>query len=309
MKKLHLRQSANKNLLAQFQKNLQQINYSKDTVYNANSSVKEYLFYLELNQINLFDTKDLNPYFEYLKTRSNQRTDGGLSMAYLHKHLAFLKLFYVFLERKKSIREPIFPKLVKSKSQPKMLSVQEVEQLFKSCDQTLLGKRNKAVLAIYYGLGLRRKEGVQLKIEDINFSKEEVFIAQSKTHRQRIVPMSDHVKTILEDYIFNVREKLVPKDKSTSSVLVTERGKALAAESVSYVIRKLIKDAKIKKQASAHTLRHSIATHLLQSGMKLESIALFLGHRSLDSTQIYTHLVEGRHPKNEKDKPMREHQD
>lgn len=295
MKKLELRSSAYKNLLAQFKRHLEQINYSKDTVYNASNSVKEYLFFLQERDTTLSKNIDLQSYFNYLKTRSNQRTDGGLSIAYLHKHRAFLKLFYEFLEQKKGIKQPVYPNLPKPKSEPKMLSVQEVKQLFKTCDETLLGKRNKAVLAIYYGLGLRRKEGVGLKIEDLNFDKEEVFISQSKTHRQRIVPMSDHVKSILEDYIFNVREKLVPKDKSTSSVLVTERGKSLGSESMAYILKKILKESKIKKQASLHTLRHSIATHLLQSGMKLESIALFLGHRSLDSTQIYTHLV------NEKD--------
>jgi integrase/recombinase XerD len=291
MKKLELRNSANKTLLAQFKRHLDQINYSKETVYIGNNSIKEYLHYAELQQLDLHKIIDLSHYFEHLQKRSNQKTDGGLSVAYLHKHRSMLKLFYEFLERTKGIKLPIFPKLPKPKSSPKMLSVKEVEQLFKVCDQTLLGKRNKAVLAIYYGLGLRRKEGVQLKVEDLNFSKDEVFISQSKTHRQRIVPMSDHVKEILEDYIFNVREKLVPQDKSTSAVLVTERGKPLASESVAYILKKIVKESKIKSPASLHTLRHSIATHLLQSGMKLESIALFLGHRSLDSTQIYTHLI------------------
>jgi integrase/recombinase XerD len=182
--------------------------------------------------------------------------------------------------------------LPKVKTSPKALSVMQIKQLFNSCDESLLGKRNKALLAVYYGLGLRRKEGVQLNIDELDFSKEEILVAKSKTGRQRIVPMSEHVKTILDDYIFNVREKLVPKDKSTTTVLVTQRGKPLSAETASYILRKLIKESKIKSSASLHTLRHSIATHLLQSGMKLESIALFLGHKSLDSTQIYTHLTE-----------------
>ena len=98
------------------------------------------------------------------------------------------------------------------------------------------------------------------------------------------------MQTILEDYLFNVREKLIDKSKSEYSVLVTEKGSRLSPESVTYILQKMLTDAKIKTKASPHTLRHSIATHLLQSGMKLESIALFLGHKSLDSTQIYTHL-------------------
>lgn len=295
MKKLELRSSANKDLLAQFSTHLQTLNYSKETVYTANNGVKEYLHHAEQNEIDFIEAPKLILYFDYLKKRPNHRRDGGLSMAYLHKHLDALKRFYQFLLLTKEVNAPVFPTLPKYKSYPKVLSVKEVEQLFKTCNDHLLGKRNRAVLALYYGLGLRRKEGVQLKVEDLNFDKEEAFISQSKTHRQRIVPMSDHVKEILEDYVFNVREKLVPQDKSTSSVLVTETGKPMPVGTVTYILQKLVKESKIKTHASAHTLRHSIATHLLESGMRLEDIALFLGHRSLDSTQIYTHINNDNH--------------
>lgn len=295
MKKLDLRNGANKALLAEFERHLQTLNYSKDTVYNANNGVKEYLHFLELKDVLLREvTTELRDFFKYLEQRGNQRTDGGLSVAYLHKHRSFLKLFYTFLSLNESIETPWFPSLAKAKSRPKALRVDEIKKLFNACDNSLLGKRNKALLAVYYGLGLRRKEGAELCLEDLDFSKEEVFVAKSKTHRQRIVPMSDHVRGILEDYVFNVREKLIPEDKSTATLLVTEHGKPLSVETVAYVVRKLNKESKIKTHASVHTLRHSIATHLLQGGMKLESIALFLGHRSLDSTQIYTHLAEGR---------------
>ncbi len=290
MKKLELRTSAYKAILAQFSRNLQQINYAKDTVYNATNSVKEYLCYAELYQLDIATTRELNTYFDYLQQRTNQKLDGSLSIAYLHKHRSMLKLFYQFLARTQNVQLPVFPVLEKPKSSPKVLSVQQVKALFKACDESLLGIRNKAVLAVYYGLGLRRKEGVQLMIEDLDFDREEVLITQSKTNRQRIVPMSEHVKAILEEYMFNVREKLVPENKTTAAVLVTDKGKPLSSESVSYIIRTLIAKAKITTPASTHTLRHSIATHLLESGMKLENIALFLGHKSLDSTQIYTHI-------------------
>jgi len=291
MKKLDLRHSAYKNLLAQFSTHLQVLNYSKDTVYNAENYLKEYLVYLQQQDIELSEQRDLTAYFEYLKTRTNHRTDGGLSLNSLHKHKSILKLFYDFLEHTQNHQRIEFPLLAKPKTHPKVLSLKEVESLFKVCDKSLLGKRNKAILALYYGLGLRKGEAVQLSIVDVDFEKEEVFIAQSKTSQQRIVPMSEHVKTILEDYVFNVREKLVPQDKSTMSLLVTEHGKAMSGETAVYTLKKLLLEAKIKTPASLHTLRHSIATHLLQSGMKLESIALFLGHKSLDSTQIYTHLT------------------
>lgn len=291
MKKLDLRHNEYKVLLAQFTKHLTTLNYSKETVYNAENYTKEYLVYLQEHQLELSKVKELTTYFDYLQTRSNQKTTGALSLNSLHKHRSTLKLFYDFLHHIKSFHPVSFPLLAKPKTYPKVLNLKDVQQLFNACDDTLLGKRNKAVLALYYGLGLRKKEGVMLGVTEVDFIKEEVFIAQSKTSYQRIVPMSEHVKAILEDYVFNVREKLVPKDKSTTTLLVTELGKPLHGETAVYILKKLLREAKIKKQASLHTLRHSIATHLLESGMKLENIALFLGHRSLDSTQIYTHLT------------------
>jgi integrase/recombinase XerD len=291
MKKLAITNAIHLQLLKGFKRHLEQINYSTQTIYNANNSAREYVHYINQNNLD-FNTVNPANYFDYLQKRSNNRRDGGLSIAYLHKHRSFLKLFHAFLLRSKGIKMPVFPNLPRPKSAPKVLTIKQVEQLFKTCDNSLLGKRNKAVLAVYYGLGLRRKEGASLQVDQLDFGKEEVFVAQSKTSTQRIVPMSDHVKDILDDYMYNVREKLVPKDKSTSELLVTERGKPLSVESVSYIIKRLVEASKIKTPASAHTLRHSVATHLLQAGMSLENIALFLGHTSLDSTQIYTHLTE-----------------
>lgn len=290
MKNLDLRDSANREHLALFQKHLEILGYSKETVSTSLNNCKELLSYLEKDRRSIAQTSNLLPYFEYLQTRSNQKFQGGLSVATLHKQRTSIKLFYEFLASTQGIACPQLPTLQKTKSTPCVLSVKEVEQLFKACGNSFLGKRNKAVLALYYGLGLRRKEGVQLKVEDLNFDKDEVLITQSKTHRQRVVPMSDHVKQIIEDYVFNVREKLIPQDRSTDALLVTERGTPLSVQTVYYIVKSLGTEAKIKTSFGVHTLRHSIATHLLQAGMSLENIALFLGHTSLDSTQIYTHL-------------------
>lgn len=293
MKKLDLRNSAYKKLLAQFSTHLETLNYSKGTVYGSENSVKEFLHFLEEQEFELLDStsKELSQYFAYLQNRANLRRGGGLSASYLNKHHHALSLFFDYLIFSDvQLVKPIIPVFKKVSYTPTVLTTKEMESLFNTCTNKLLGKRDKALLALYYGLGLRKKEGIQLKVEDVDFQKEEVFIAQSKTHRQRRVPMSEHVKNILEEYLFNVREKLVPSDKSVDAFLVTERGNKLSNETPVLILRKLIKEAKITTPASLHSLRHSIATHLLQSGMKLESIALFLGHKSLDSTQIYTHI-------------------
>jgi integrase/recombinase XerD len=215
-------------------------------------------------------------------------------MSYLQKIRSSLVLFYDFLKVSQTIHfeQIVFPEIKKGIYIPTVLSKEGVQTLFNTCDESLLGKRNKALLAIYYGCGLRRQEGTDLNIEDIDLNKGQIFIAKSKTRRQRNVPINKSMLDIVEDYLFNVREKLIDKEDSQNAFLVTEKGNRLAKETVVYILKSLLKEAKITTKASPHTLRHSIATHLLQSGMKLENISLFLGHRSLDSTQIYTHLVE-----------------
>jgi integrase/recombinase XerD len=294
MKKLELNHAASKEILSQFERNLKTLNYSKDTVYNATNGIKEYLHYLQKQELDVKATssKTIAAYFDYLKTRTNVRRGGGLSIAYLKKHRCSLKQFYTYLNLSGyytvNISYPILPRV---NTHPKVLSIVQIKQLFSVCDDGLQGKRNKALLALYYGCGLRRKEGVMLNVEDIDLHKSEVFVSKSKTRTQRHVPMNEGVQKLLEDYLFNAREMLLPSDTSESALLITQRGKRISPENISYVMKNLLNKSEITtKNIGLHTLRHSIATHLLQAGMKLEDIALFLGHKSIDSTQIYTHL-------------------
>lgn len=298
MKKNELQNGAYKILHAQFKTHLQTLNYSEGTIKSSQMNSKEFLHYLENNHIPLQQatTREITEYFNFLQTSINKNTGLGLSTGYIQKIRSDLKVFYEFLHltQKQIYPSPVFPEIKGKKPVPRVLTKEEVQKLFKACDDTLLGKRNKAILAIYYGSGLRRQEGTNLNIEDLDLNKGSLFIAKTKTRRQRNVPISTKMQQIIEDYLFNVREKLIDKDLAESAVLVTERGKRLTPDSVTYILQKLVKESKITTAVSAHTLRHSIATHFLQSGMQLESIALFLGHKSLDSTQIYTHLSNQR---------------
>lgn len=300
MKTKELHNGAYKILHAQFKTHLQTLNYSKGTVDASVRAVKEYLHKIENSQQKLIDisTKEIKEYFVYLEHRKNEKTGLGLSLSYLKKIRTSLELFYKFLQLTQTEEYPIpsFPEIKSGTFVPKVLTKDEVHILFNSCDESLIGKRNKAMLSLYYGCGLRRQEAINLNVEDLDLNKNTVFIAKSKTHRQRIVFMSENIQKIMEDYLFNIREKIIPSDKSETALLVSERGQRISKERVNQLMQKIVKDSNSKslkeKRPGLHTLRHSIATHLLQAGMKLENISLFLGHKSLDSTQIYTHLKE-----------------
>ena len=290
-----------KDLHAQFETNLQILNYAPSTIKTDVQNLRHYLEYLEKKKINLKSTSSetVKNYFEMLETRPNQNTGTALSMSFLSKIKTALALFYEFLELTQKERYPsiVFPSLKRIPFRPTVLTKQEIKQLFDategSHDSDLLSKRNKMLLVLYYGCGLRRMEAVNLNVEDIDLVKGFVFISKSKTKEQRNVPLNSKMQEIVEDYLYNVREKLIDKELAESALLVTQRGIRLTSDSADWIIQKLVKKSKIKTKASAHTLRHSIATHLLENGMKLENIALFLGHKSIDTTQLYTHLVVG----------------
>jgi integrase/recombinase XerD len=287
-------------LLADFSTHLNTLNYSAGTNRSCKYGVRDYLIWLENKEIELLNSNSetMKIYFEKLTTQANQKTGSGLSVAYLEKIRSALQLFYSFLRLTQTEKYlvPIFPMLKKVQVEVVILSKEEAQLLLNACDKTLLGKRDKALLSLYYGCGLRRQEATNLNLEDVDFGRGSVFISKSKTHHQRFVFMSQNIQIILEDYAFNVREKLMGKNPKEASFFLTERGSRVSTPTASYIFEKALQATKnrvlIDKKPSIHTLRHSIATHLLNAGMKLENIALFLGHRSLDSTQIYTHISQ-----------------
>ena len=277
---------------------LQTLNYSKSTVYNSPNYVKELLHYLEQNEY--FDYSHLSSdlienYFDYLQTRAKEKQDGALSFGSLKKHQNAIVNFATFLKKTgETVPSFSFPFIENQRKQITVLSIEEVQLLFDNCANDLLGKRNKAMLCLFYNCGLRKLEGINLNVEDIDLIKCLIFIRKSKTHRQRYVPMSKGAKEIIEDYLFSVRELILPSNSNENAFLITNKGTRFSLFLPPYLLRKLltkIGNPTLTEKTTLHVLRHSIATHLLKNGMSLENIALFLGHSSLDSTQVYTHIL------------------
>jgi integrase/recombinase XerD len=284
------------NIIA-YSKWLQTLGYSNASIYYLPKHVTEYYQYLKDQRQTKITQKNIDAYFEYLSHRPNQRQDGGLSLNYLQKQKSALKLYLEYLRKKHQIHHQInFPYFDKVTTKPMTLTTKEAQQLFENCPDTILGKRNAAILVLYYSCGLRKSEGLNLKTTDIDLQKRQIFIRKSKTHRQRHVPISKKSVLIIENYLQNSREILLPTNSTTTAFLVSDQGRPLSKEQVPKILKKLIQKTNNKtlenKNITLHKLRHSIATHLLANKMSLENIALFLGHKSLDSTQIYTHLVK-----------------
>ena len=296
MKKLNLKNTNYQYLENSFKEWLEALGYADSTVYNLPNHLREFLSYLEKQNINKIDQvkkHHIDQYLSKLSKRKNQRLGGGLSTAYINKHIQALRNFSIFLSKSRQIilavettNNKAFEKTIK------VLTKKEIQKLYDLCGKDELGQRDKIMLDIYYACGLRRNEAVQLDISDIITEKGLVYVRKTKNYKERYVPINKHVAGNLLNYIKQTRTKLITADNlKETAFFISIKGNRLNGQSLAIRLKRLINQAGMDKNTGLHTLRHTIATHLLQSGMKLEDIARFLGHSSLESTQIYTHLT------------------
>ena len=278
---------------------LQTLGYSVSTCYNLPNHLHEFFYYLESNElVELEQVKSstIQDYFTELQRRGNQRTGKPLSVAHLKKHLQALKRFSVYLQslNQTSLNLPDIH-FTTDKAQVKkinILSSSEIERLYETCGGDVLGLRDRAMLSLYYGCGLRRTEGTRLNVWDVQLKKKLLFIAPSKNGCERYVPLAPRVADDLYNYLYQSRPHFKNAD-ATAAFLLSMQGYRLGGQTLQLRLKYLVQKAVLSTdQIGLHTLRHSIATHLLEGGLSLKNIALFLGHKSLESTQIYTHVAK-----------------
>ncbi len=173
---------------------------------------------------------------------------------------------------------------------PDTLSYEDVERIIKAIDiSTDLGKRNQCMIEVLYGCGLRVSELIDLKISNINF-KELYLKVEGKGDKTRFVPLALYTAQLIREYIDTVRSKYKINKKCEDILFLNSRGSAMSRVIVFIIIKELTEKAGISKKISPHTFRHSFATHLLQNGADLRYIQEMLGHSSITTTEIYTHL-------------------
>jgi integrase/recombinase XerD len=298
MKKLELKNIKFIKALEQFKVRLTIQGASKDQQYIKPNTVKEFLYYMEQNgktKLKHINQKLVNKYFEHLKTRPLETKDGCMSVGSLKKHRESVLRFIEFAMGLTGVevgqgQSGIRIKFIKSKDIPKtILLEEEIETVFNSCDSTMLGIRNKALLSLLYGCGLRRKELITLDVNDIDLNKGRIHIDKSKTKHGRDIPMTKKVQENIENYLFNVRNMMLDDTSDVTNFAISERGTGLSNSAIQTIMETINSSINIGKKVSCHQLRHTIGTHLHRF-LSLEDVAKFLGHKSLDSTMIYVHL-------------------
>jgi integrase/recombinase XerD len=310
MKKLLL-QSANYNYLENaFKEWLDILGYAKGTVYALPNAVREFLYFLEqskCNQIKELNNKHIKDYYYYLITRTSQRQGGALSSNYINLQFFGIDKFFEFLHHKgtRNLPEINLKRLKIETLEREVLTQEEIKELYQIIEtqehqtqkQEALNYQDKILLTIYYGCGLRRSEGININIEDINFDTRILHVRKGKGGKQRLIPFNKTASKYLQDWVFEYRTILI-KDKTESKLFINRYGQPLTGGTLGRRLERLISQSeniKLKeKSITLHSLRHSIATHLLANGMDLQKVQKFLGHSSLETTEIYTHLLENK---------------
>lgn len=271
------------------------LGYSESTQHDAPARLKEALHWLEqreIKQLYQIEQEHINAFLNQQETRPNKRRGGGLSASYLNKYIQTLKLWSSFLAQTNTAHLELTLDYYEANPElPTVLTEKEITQLYKACSDDEYGLRDRAILGLYYGCGLRRSEGVAVDVPDVQFSKGLLYVRSGKGNKERYVPLAGQVAEDLRWYLIEARPKLLKSYKSPS-LLISQRSRRPQGQSVALRLAGLVEKAGIPKPIGLHSLRHSIATHLLRNGMPLPEIQRFLGHSSLESTQIYTHLKE-----------------
>lgn len=284
------------------------LGYAQATVYSLPANVREFLYYLEQNNVNQLTglkTGQLIQYHNYLHNRSNRRTGGALSSAYINTHLWALEKFFEFLHHKgmKNLPEVNLKRLEINRIKREILSQEEVLEFYKIIEekeaatekQQALNYQDIIMLTIYYACGLRRTEGINLTLSDINLDTRILHVKKGKGNKQRLIPFSKTSAKHLQNWMCEYRNYLIT-DKTESRLFINRFGKPLTGGTLNVRLQRLVNESENimlkEKTITLHSLRHSIATHLLANGMDLQKVQRFLGHSSLETTEIYTHLIE-----------------
>ncbi|MFA5008738.1 MAG: site-specific tyrosine recombinase XerD [Candidatus Omnitrophota bacterium] len=264
---------------------------SQNSILSYSLDLKKYFEYLDKKEIkepSKITPKDISDFLFVMRS--------SISVNSISRVLSTVKSFHKFLVREKitqtSPAEFIeTPRL--DKKIPSFLNFEEVNRILKAPNlHNHQGIRDRAILELMYATGLRVSEVSFLKISDIN--SELGFIkCKGKGSKERIVPLGKIAKNFLEKYINEARPKLAGK-KVSQYIFLAQGARRLSRQSIWKAIRKNVNLAGIRKHTSPHTLRHSFATHLLERGADLRSVQEMLGHSSITTTQIYTHINQTR---------------
>ncbi|TFE03140.1 site-specific tyrosine recombinase XerD [Jeotgalibacillus salarius] len=261
---------------------------SKNTIQSYDRDLKSYIEYLmKVEQLHgICDVQRLHvlQFFQHLKQH-------GKSAKTIARHTSSIRSFHHYLMRNRICTQDPTEHLNTPKSEktlPKVLNIEEVEALLESPDMTKKsGLRDRAMLEVLYGTGMRVSELINLNADDVNLQMGFVK-CRGKGNKERIIPIGKTASEVIEQYIQQARNKT--RKPGEQALFLNHHGKRLSRQGFWKILKGLTDKARIEKDLTPHTLRHSFATHLLENGADLRAVQEMLGHADISTTQIYTHV-------------------
>jgi len=276
------------------------LGFVKETCRTRQLNINEFLSWLEQKgrtKIEKIQPHEIHSFYNYLSERPSKTSDGILSQKTTFHCMKSIDHFYRMLQSAgEVIINPISAlKFNYPREEPKrdILTQEEIKKLY----EVSLSAWERSILSLGYGCGLRVGELDQVNIEDIRLREKIVIVPKGKGNKRRVVPMSPGVVSDLSDYYFNEREPLTSgrdyREKDFAFMLNSRGGRLkewTCNKSLKRMIKRIESEELQEKEITMHSLRHSIATHLIEQGIPVEQVRQFLGHSQLETTQVYTHI-------------------
>jgi len=271
-------------------------NLAKNTIISYERDLQDYLQFIKKN----YEIKDYNKITsEQIKNYLKSLSKKNIKATSVTRKISSIHSFHKYLANENLVDKDVSEKLKKPKTKktlPTVLNIQEITAIINQTylDNEPLDLRNRALLELAYGSGLRVSELLTLSIADLHLNKGLVSVI-GKGNKERIVPLGEEAIQALRDYIVKGRMKLNPKSQNT--LFVNKFGESLSRIGFYKIVQTLADKAMINKKISPHTFRHTFATHMLENGANLKSVQELLGHEDIMTTENYTHVSKA-HLKN-----------
>ena len=246
-------------------------NYSPRTIASYLSAINHFSEWLITKKVTKVTDEKVEKYLHYLKQTKKR------SISSMKQTIASLKFIYSDV-LKKDIPSSLIIQFRKEEKIPVVLSEEEVTRLLNSVNNL----KHSAILMTIYSSGIRLNELLSLQVKDIDFDRNIIIVKMGKGKKDRQSVLSQSLKSVLINYL--------GKYQPSKYAFEGQSGGRDSASSVQSIMKKAVKNAGVKKHATVHTLRHSFATHLLENGTDIRFIQELLGHKRLETTQIYTHI-------------------
>lgn len=267
-------------------------NASAHTLSNYQRDILQFIEFLcdDVQVATAVDKQDLRRFLAYLQ-------QAGYAKSSIARKLSALRSFFRFLVREGYCPHNPLERISTPKQKrqlPNFLYLDDCLSLLAAPDDSTLGKRDRAILETLYAAGIRVGELVGMSLHDVDFRQGYVRVL-GKGSKERIVPLGKPACLAIECYVKEARPLLVKADTANGNALfLNKAGGRLSDRSVRRLVDKYVEQAALRHQVSPHTLRHSYATHMLENGADLRSVQELLGHASVSTTQLYTHVTRER---------------